>query len=95
MNRKKVSGGLFPHPPRASLFKTKGNELLRDLLAIEPIVTLNQAFCERHRMKCLPSEELTRECDYVDKYAEELDVALKKIMANLPDPCKDLEPRCE
>lgn len=87
-------GGLLPHPPRASSFKTKGAQLLRDLLAIEVPVTLNAAFCEHHRTKCLPSEELERECGIVDSYAAELDAALAAIEDQLPDPCSDRDDRC-
>lgn len=89
-----TKGGLFPHPPRASSFTTKGFQLLRDLLAIEVPVTLNQAFCEHHRQFCVPSEELERECALVDEYGAELTAALAKIEKNLPDPCQNLESRC-
>ena len=40
----------------------QGEELLRDLLAIQVIVELNAAFCERHLVKCPPSEQLSQEC---------------------------------
>ena len=62
---------------------------------MEVIVTLNQAFCEHHRAKCSPSAELTRECALVDEYAEELEAALNKVEHSLPDPCRDLDNRCE
>lgn len=87
-------GGLLPHPPRASSFKTKGAQLLRDLLAIEVPVTLNAAFCEHHRTKCLPSVELEKECGLVDSYVAELDAALAAVIEELPDPCHDQDPRC-
>ena len=43
----------------------QGFMLLRDLLAIEPIITLNAAFCERHLKACSPSEQLTQACTRV------------------------------
>lgn len=44
---------------------SQGFDLLVDLLAVEPIIVLNAAFCEQHRKRCPPSEELLRECAYV------------------------------
>lgn len=43
----------------------QGEELLRDLLAIQVIVELNVAFCERHLVNCPPSPQLQQECAYV------------------------------
>ncbi len=43
----------------------QGEELLRDLLAIQVIVELNVAFCERHQVQCPASEQLEKECTYV------------------------------
>ncbi len=43
----------------------QGEELLRDLLAIQVIVELNVAFCERHQVQCPASEQLGKECTYV------------------------------
>ena len=43
----------------------QGEELLRDLLAIQVIVELNVAFCERHLVNCPASEQLEKECTYV------------------------------
>ena len=43
----------------------QGFDLLVDMLAVEPLVVLNAAFCELHRKRCPPSEELLRECAYV------------------------------
>ncbi|KAL4451469.1 hypothetical protein ABPG75_007131 [Micractinium tetrahymenae] len=54
--------GLFSHPPRLSDFNTSGYQLFRDLMAIQPVITLNEAFCERHRRRCPPSEQLQAEC---------------------------------
>ena len=36
-----------------------------DLLSAEPLVMLNAAFCQQHRARCPPSEQLLRECAYV------------------------------
>ena len=43
----------------------QGEELLRDLLAVQVIIELNVAFCERHLVNCPPSEQLQKECAYV------------------------------
>jgi hypothetical protein len=43
----------------------QGLALLRDLLAIEVPITLNEAFCEYQLARCPPSEQLTAECDKV------------------------------
>lgn len=36
-----------------------------DMLSAEPLIVLNTAFCELHRKRCPPSEQLLRECAYV------------------------------
>ena len=43
----------------------QGYDLLVDLLSAEPLVMLNAAFCQQHRARCPPSEQLLRECAYV------------------------------
>lgn len=43
----------------------QGEERLRDLLAIQVVIELNVAFCERHLVKCPPSDQLEKECTYV------------------------------
>ena len=43
----------------------QGFDLLVDMLAVEPLIVLNAAFCELHRKRCPPSEQLLRECAYV------------------------------
>ena len=43
----------------------QGFDLLVDMLAAEPMVVLNAAFCELHRKRCPPSEQLLKECSYV------------------------------
>lgn len=45
--------------PVASL---QGHELLKLLLAIEPVVVMNAALCEHHLKHCPPSRQLTSEC---------------------------------
>ena len=40
----------------------QGEDFLRDLIAIEPVVVLNAAFCERHMKHCPKSQQLTEEC---------------------------------
>jgi len=40
----------------------QGEDFLRDLIAIEPVVVLNAAFCERHMKHCPKSEQLEQEC---------------------------------
>ncbi len=44
---------------------TQGFDLLVDMLAVEPLIVLNAAFCDMHRKRCPPSEQLLRECAYV------------------------------
>ncbi|KAI7838943.1 hypothetical protein COHA_007303 [Chlorella ohadii] len=78
--------GLFAHPPRPSAFNTTGLELMRDLLAIEVLVTLNEAFCERHRRACPPSDELGRECSKAEAIAQELRDAYASLPPLPPDP---------
>lgn len=93
---KKSRGGLFAHPPRPSSLRTEGTDLHRVLLAIEPIVTLNKAFCERHRRRCPPSEQLSDECDKVDQYADELQDMLRAFEQNVErDDCLDKNPGCQ
>lgn len=43
----------------------QGFDLLVDMLAAEPMIVLNAAFCQLHRKRCPPSEQLLRECSYV------------------------------
>jgi hypothetical protein len=40
----------------------QGEDFLRDLIAIEPVVVLNAAFCERHMKHCPKSQQLLQEC---------------------------------
>ncbi len=43
----------------------QGMALFKDLLAVEPIITLNAAYCEHHLTHCPPSDQLTRDCNKV------------------------------
>lgn len=96
MNTDHPKKGLFPHPPRASSFTTKGEELLRDLLAIQVIVELNVAFCERHQVQCPASEQLEKECTYAKELETELDAAFIEVEYQISvDSCKDHDKRCK
>lgn len=48
-----------------TVMHVQGFDLLVDMLSVEPLVVLNAAFCELHRQRCPPSEQLLRECAYV------------------------------
>ncbi|KAL4426165.1 hypothetical protein ABPG77_007447 [Micractinium sp. CCAP 211/92] len=93
-NPRESRKGLFAHPPHPRSFKTSGTELLRDLMSIEVIVTLNAAFCERFRRVCPPSDELERECGKAEQMLRDYDEAFKELEATLPDPCRDTDERC-
>lgn len=43
----------------------EANCFLRTSAGPQPIIVLNQAFCERHRRNCPPSEQLEVECSRV------------------------------
>jgi hypothetical protein len=46
----------------------QGSELVKDLLNIEVVAVLNQAFCHLHHYKfCLRTEELMTQCGMVRK----------------------------
>lgn len=38
-------------------------------MAIQVIIELNVAFCERHLVNCAPSDQLDKECTYVSHTA--------------------------
>jgi hypothetical protein len=63
------------------------------VFAVEPIIILNSAFCERHLKNCPPTEELTRECNRAHELEQELDEAFKNL--KLPDPCVNRAKECE
>ncbi|EIE24386.1 hypothetical protein COCSUDRAFT_40799 [Coccomyxa subellipsoidea C-169] len=76
-------GGLFRHPPHPATYPTKGFDLLVDMLAAEPMIVLNAAFCELHRKRCPPSEQLMRECSYAEQLMRDFD----SIAVGLQDRC--------
>lgn len=43
----------------------QGEALLRDLLSIEVVATLNEALCQNYGRICPPSDQLHRQCDAV------------------------------
>lgn len=54
-----------------------GKERLRDLIAMETVLNLNEAFCEHHRQKCVPANtrdgvKMMRQCDQVQVAAADL-----------------------
>lgn len=57
--------GLFPNPPHPSNLTSTGIDLLKDLLVIETVATLNEALCLRHTSSCPPSTELDSACQKV------------------------------
>lgn len=61
------TGGLFPTAPHPRGLHTKGLERLRDLLALEVAITLNEALCLHHRQHCPPSQEMDSRCNEVRK----------------------------
>ncbi|KAI8102669.1 hypothetical protein M9434_005468 [Picochlorum sp. BPE23] len=95
LEEEKPKGGIFPHPPRPSSFKTKGAALLSDLLSVEVPITLNAALCERHRSRCMRTPQLEKECSKVDEYEEELESMLSEVLDVLPDSCTDSHTNCQ
>lgn len=93
-NPRQSRSGLFATPPHPRSFKTTGTELLRDLMAVEVPITLNAAFCERHRRVCPPSDELEQKCSEAEQMLREFDEAFADLEQTLPDPCRNQDPRC-
>jgi len=56
----------------------QGLDLLRDLLAIEPAVVLNAAFCERHLKMC-PQHEHLEACEKVRNSSSHAPKACEKV----------------
>ncbi|CAL8464472.1 g4007 [Coccomyxa elongata] len=88
--------GLFPFPPHPSTLTAKGEALLRDLLSVEVIATLNEALCVNYRNICPPSTKLDERCGK----ATELFQAVVKARQDLKDAataagCQDSEARCK
>ncbi|CAK0787343.1 hypothetical protein CVIRNUC_010562 [Coccomyxa viridis] len=89
-------GGLFQHPPHPDLYPTKGFDLLVDMLAVEPLIVLNAAFCELHRKRCPPSEQLLRECAYAEQMMRDFDSIMIPLQLNLTSQgCIDKDDRCQ
>ncbi|CAL5222328.1 g4674 [Coccomyxa viridis] len=89
------TGGLFKHPPHPSLYPTKGFDLLVDMLAVEPLIVLNAAFCDMHRKRCPPSEQLLRECAYAEQMMRDFDDIMIPLQLNLTSQgCIDKDDRC-
>ncbi|KAK9819905.1 hypothetical protein WJX72_003823 [[Myrmecia] bisecta] len=95
LTQRQPRGGLFPHPPHPESLKTQGFELMRDLMAVETIITLNAAFCEHHRAHCPPSEELERECGKVADMEDALTRMFAQLAPVLANECSDRDSRCQ
>ncbi|BDA42986.1 Peptidyl serine alpha-galactosyltransferase [Coccomyxa sp. Obi] len=91
-------GGLFRHPPHPATYPTKvsnGFDLLVDMLAAEPMIVLNAAFCELHRKRCPPSEQLLKECSYAEQLMRDFDSIASGLQLNLTSKgCLDKDERC-
>lgn len=66
-----------------------GKERLRDLIAMETVINLNEAFCEHHRKHCKPAittdtAVIIRQCEEVAKAAAEVRDEYYRI-GNVPD----------
>eukprot|EP01026_Neomeris_dumetosa_P046542 TRINITY_DN39642_c1_g1_i4.p1 TRINITY_DN39642_c1_g1~~TRINITY_DN39642_c1_g1_i4.p1 ORF type:complete len:400 (-),score=44.28 TRINITY_DN39642_c1_g1_i4:273-1445(-) len=104
---KKTKGGLFPHPPRPKDLKSyslknkpkMGLEYLKDLLGIETIITLNNAFCEHHVAHCPKSSQILEECQVAKEMEKELDQEYRDMEAaprGSPGSwCIDTHDKCE
>ncbi|KFM28780.1 hypothetical protein F751_6301 [Auxenochlorella protothecoides] len=88
-------GGLFPRTPHPDSFKGSDSDVLRDLLAIQTVVVLNAAFCERHEKACPPSEQLSTECAAARSTLDALQRRMKEQVDRMPDPCRNSDTRCE
>ncbi|CAL8472223.1 g11765 [Coccomyxa elongata] len=96
LSAERPSAGRFPLPPRPLDIPSEGEDFLRDLIAIEPVVVLNAAFCERHMKHCPKSQQLTEECAKVRQQEIELDIAFDVMeVAMQEEECKNKHPDCE
>ncbi|EFN52293.1 hypothetical protein CHLNCDRAFT_58899 [Chlorella variabilis] len=77
--------GLFKHPAHPRSLRSKGAELLKDLLAMEAIIYLNAAFCERHRARCPHSKALNWECSKAETLLKAYDAAWKAAVLAITD----------
>ncbi|CAK0786275.1 hypothetical protein CVIRNUC_009488 [Coccomyxa viridis] len=66
--------GLFPDPPLPSELTTKGGDFIRDLLSIEAVALLNEAFCRLHHLRhCSKYDAAAREqCAKVEQLNREI-----------------------
>ncbi|CAL8464127.1 g3662 [Coccomyxa elongata] len=88
--------GLFPHPPSPSQLTSKGGELIRNLLNIEVVATLNMAFCDLHHNKlCAAHEQSQKECSRAASLIAELKEAWDQVEANGGRTCIDVLPEGE
>ncbi|CAL5226830.1 g9694 [Coccomyxa viridis] len=73
--------GLFPHPPLPSELTSKGGDLIKDLLNIEVVATLNHAFCSLHHSldRCSNATYAHTQCAKVEQSMEELSHAWRKL----------------
>ncbi|KAK9905110.1 hypothetical protein WJX75_009783 [Coccomyxa subellipsoidea] len=87
--------GLFPFPPHPSTLTSKGEALLRDLLSVQVIATLNEALCANYRSICAPSAQLESRCAKARDIFEAVIEARQKLKdAATVGDCKDTEARC-
>ncbi|KAL3156358.1 hypothetical protein ABBQ38_000673 [Trebouxia sp. C0009 RCD-2024] len=87
-------GGLFPHPPMPSDLTSQKDpaQLFGDLVNIEMVAMLNEAFCElHHKPYCPPSQELTRECGKVTRMMQELSDYYQKLAKDTDMRCADTD----
>ncbi|BDA45094.1 Peptidyl serine alpha-galactosyltransferase [Coccomyxa sp. Obi] len=88
--------GLFPHPPWPSELASKGGALIRDLLNIEVVATLNAAFCELHHIKhCSGHEKVQKECQKVAEMMEEIEETWRQLEREGDMFCMDMLPHGE
>jgi len=88
----KIAGGLFPHPPHPASLPERATvpEQYRDLLSILVPATLNAAMCERHRVRCPPSAQLTAQCSWATGLEHAILKAIQDLEQNKgEDICAD------
>ncbi|KAK9908125.1 hypothetical protein WJX75_002968 [Coccomyxa subellipsoidea] len=85
--------GLFPHPPWPSQLQVKGGALIRDLLNIEVVATLNAAFCElHHSTRCSGHTVTQEECERVADLMAEIEEAWHQLERSEDLFCMDMLP---
>jgi hypothetical protein len=75
------SSGLLPHPPHPRTLRSTGRDLLRDLLAMEPILAINAAACQVHWKRCSLGRQLFWECTKAEKLYKAFEVAWSEAAA--------------